>query len=65
MGVGRQSTRAGLDGSRSPNHGNRNGRSQPYRDGLADKAVAGYLYFPVGDTKATTIELVYQHDGAN
>ena len=32
------------------------------RDGVTDKAVAGYLYFPVGDTKATTIELVYQHD---
>jgi hypothetical protein len=32
------------------------------QDGVADKPVAGYLYFPVGETKATTMELVYQHD---
>jgi hypothetical protein len=32
------------------------------QDGVADKAVAGYLYFPVGETKATSMELVYQHD---
>jgi hypothetical protein len=32
------------------------------RDGVADKPVAGYLYFPVGETKASTMELVYQHD---
>ena len=32
------------------------------QDGVADKAVAGYLYFPVGETKATNMELVYQHD---
>jgi len=31
-------------------------------EGEADKPVAGYLYFPVGQTKATSIELVYQHD---
>ena len=31
------------------------------QDGPASSAVAGYLYFPVGETKATTIELVYQH----
>ena len=30
-------------------------------EGEADKPVAGYLYFPVGQTKATSIELVYQH----
>ena len=34
------------------------------QDGVADKAVAGYLYFPVGETKATNMELVYQHDQA-
>jgi hypothetical protein len=32
------------------------------QEGPADKPVAGYLYFPVGETKATNIELVYQHD---
>jgi hypothetical protein len=31
-------------------------------DGSTDKPIAGYLYFPVGETKATTMELVYQHD---
>ena len=32
------------------------------QDGPASTAVAGYLYFPVGETKATTMQLVYQHD---
>ena len=32
------------------------------RDGSTDRPVAGYLYFPVGETKSTTMELVYQHD---
>jgi hypothetical protein len=32
------------------------------QDGVAKKPVAGYLYFPVGETKASTMELVYQHD---
>lgn len=32
-----------------------------FEDGIADKPVAGYLYFPVGETKASTMELVYQH----
>jgi hypothetical protein len=27
-----------------------------------DKPVAGYLYFPVGETKSRSVELVYQHD---
>jgi hypothetical protein len=31
-------------------------------DGVADKPVAGYLYFPVGETKSETMELVYQHE---
>ena len=30
-------------------------------DGVADRPVAGYLYFPVGETKSSTMELVYQH----
>ena len=30
-------------------------------DGIVDKPVAGYLYFPVGETKSDTMELVYQH----
>ena len=33
------------------------------QDGTADKPVAGYLYFPVGETKAASAELVYQYDG--
>ena len=33
------------------------------QDSAADKPIAGYLYFPVGDTKERTVELVYQHDG--
>jgi hypothetical protein len=33
------------------------------QDGIADKPVAGYLYFPVGQTKSTSMELVYQYDG--
>jgi hypothetical protein len=32
-----------------------------FQDGIADKPVAGYLYFPVGETKSDTMELVYQH----
>ncbi len=32
------------------------------QDTAADKPVAGYLYFPVGETKARSVELVYQHD---
>jgi hypothetical protein len=28
-----------------------------------DKPIAGYLYFPVGDTKEKNVELVYQYDG--
>jgi hypothetical protein len=31
-------------------------------DGIADKPVAGYLYFPVGEAKSQTMELVYQHE---
>lgn len=30
-------------------------------DRIGDKPVAGYLYFPVGETKAKSAELVYQH----
>jgi hypothetical protein len=33
------------------------------QDTSTDKPVAGYLYFPVGDTKAKSVELLYQHDG--
>lgn len=32
-----------------------------FQDGPTDKPVAGYLYFPVGETKSSTMELVYQH----
>jgi hypothetical protein len=32
------------------------------QDMTADKPVAGYLYFPVGETRARSVELVYQHD---
>jgi hypothetical protein len=32
------------------------------QEGIADKPVAGYLYFPVGETRATKMELVYQQD---
>ena len=31
------------------------------QDRVADKPIAGYLYFPVGETKAKSAELVYQH----
>jgi len=34
-------------------------------DGVADKPVAGYLYFPVGETKSRSAELVYQHDSGD
>lgn len=33
------------------------------QDSAADKPIAGYLYFPVGEAKERTAELVYQHDG--
>jgi hypothetical protein len=33
-------------------------------DTTTDKPVAGYLYFPVGESKARNVELVYQYDGA-
>lgn len=32
------------------------------QDALLDKPAAGYLYFPVGETKSRTMELVYQYD---
>ena len=32
------------------------------QDRIADKPVAGYLYFPVGETSAKSAQLVYQHD---
>jgi hypothetical protein len=32
------------------------------QDTTADKPIAGYLYFPVGETKTRSVELVYQRD---
>lgn len=32
------------------------------QDGRVDKPVAGYLYFPLGDTKSTSVDLVYEHE---
>jgi hypothetical protein len=32
------------------------------QDTAVSKPTAGYLYFPVGETKARSVELVYQHD---
>jgi hypothetical protein len=34
-------------------------------DGVTDRPVAGYLYFPVGQTKSRSAELVYQHDSGD
>jgi len=33
-----------------------------FQDALLDKPAAGYLYFPVGETKSRTMELIYQYD---
>lgn len=35
------------------------------RDQIADKPVAGYVYFPVGETNARSAQLVYQHDAGD
>jgi hypothetical protein len=35
------------------------------QDRLVDKPIAGYLYFPVGETKARAAELVYQQDSGD
>ena len=32
------------------------------QDGLANKPVAGYLYFPIGEVKSQSAELIYQLD---
>ena len=51
VGVGGRRPGPGVDGPRSPSDGDRTRRSQP-AGRIADKPVAGYLYFPVGETKA-------------
>ena len=49
-GCGRTTSRACLNGPGSSRDGNRTRRSR-LRDQIADKPVAGYVYFPVGETK--------------
>jgi hypothetical protein len=34
------------------------------QDGAVTKPVAGYLYFPVGEAKSDSVELIYEQDGS-
>ena len=63
VGVGVGPSRPG------PAHTDRDRRTMEYeleerslQDGSSDRPVAGYLFFPVGAVRSTSMELVYQHE---